>query len=158
MKTRSSGTRRPGRPPTGKAIPAAERMRRLRARRKAEGLRAVTLWQPQDATACGGIWSSHRIKDARSLAMHVVVARRIEKDRTLLRKARSTLERWASARGQPTPQWIDDWRRLFARPWRVVLERITALDEGAARLRQSSPLVVLLSEADRRRVHEAFRA
>jgi hypothetical protein len=132
-------------------------MRRLRARRKAEGLRAVTLWQPQDATACDGIWSSHRIKDARSLAMHVV-ARRIEKDRTLLRKARSTLERWASARGQPTPQWIDDWRRLLARPWRVVLAQITALDEDAARLRQSSPLVVLLLEADRRRVHEAFRA
>jgi len=133
-------------------------MRKLRARRKAEGLRAVTLWQPRDATVCGGIWSSHRIKDARSLAMHVVVAQRIEKDRTLLRKARSTLERWASARDQPMPQWIDDWRQLLARPWQVVLERITALDEDAARLRQSSPLVVLLSEADRRRVHEAFRA
>jgi len=133
-------------------------MRRLRARRKAEGLRAVTRWQPLDAAASSGVWSSHRIKDARSLAMHVVVAQRIEKNRALLRKARTTLERWASARGQPTPQWIDDWRELLARPWPVILARITALDEDAARLRQSSPLVVLLSEADRRRLHEAFRA
>jgi uncharacterized protein len=37
------------RPRTGKALGAAERMRRYRARKRATGLREVTLWAPQRA-------------------------------------------------------------------------------------------------------------
>ena len=36
-----------GRPRTGKALTAAERMRRYRARRSAEGLRSVATWAPR---------------------------------------------------------------------------------------------------------------
>jgi hypothetical protein len=39
-----------------------------------------------------------------------------------------------------------------------VAAKATELTEDAARLRQSSPLATLLSEAERRRVHDAFRA
>lgn len=37
------------RPPTGKALTAAERMRRYRARRAATGLRSITRWKPAAA-------------------------------------------------------------------------------------------------------------
>ena len=155
MSTRQNAVRR-GRPPTGRAVPAAERMRRMRARRKAAGLRPVTVWKPVVATPVNV--SSHRLHEARSLAMHLVVAQQIEQDRALLRRAKQTLRRWARQQGRPVAPWLTEWQRLLAQPWPVVAERITALDEDAARLRQSSPLTVLLSETDRRRIREAFRA
>ncbi|MEZ5459715.1 MAG: hypothetical protein R3E65_10565 [Steroidobacteraceae bacterium] len=148
-------TRR-GRPATGKAMSAAERMRRLRARRKAAGLRAVATWQPAENNV--GVWSSHRIKDARSLALHIAAVQRIERDPRLLDRARETLQRWAVLKGKPAPAWLSEWQRLLAQDWPVVAERVTALDEDAARLRQSSPLTVLLPAADRKRIYEAFRA
>ena len=88
--------------------------------------------------------------------MHVVIARRIEHDRTLLSRARRTLQRWARQQGHPVAPWLTEWQQLLARPWPVVAERITALDEDANRLRQSSPLTVLLSQEDRNRIREAF--
>jgi len=47
---------------------------------------------------------------------------------------------------------------LLDRPGEEVLARATELSEDGARLRQSSPLAALLSDAERRRVHDAFRA
>jgi hypothetical protein len=145
-----------GRPATGKAVPAAERMRRLRARRRAAGLRSVATWQPAGSRV--GVWSSHRVKDARSLALHIAAVQHIERDPRLLDRAKKTLQRWASLKGAPAPKWIEQWQRLLAQDWGVIAERITALDEAAAQLRQSSPLTVLLPPADRKRIYEAFRA
>jgi hypothetical protein len=57
---------------------AAERMRRLRERRKAAGLKATVTWtakEPEQST-----YSSHRLLEARSLAMHAVIARKIGRD------------------------------------------------------------------------------
>jgi hypothetical protein len=141
------------RPRTGKALSDAERMRRYRARRRATGLRAVTRWVP-----CQSRWSDHRIAEARSLAMHVLAARRIDADRTLLARARAALDRWLASRPDRVPAALDEWRTLLARPWPEIAARATALDEEGARLRQSSPLVTVLSAADRRRIHDAFRA
>ena len=150
-------TPRRGRPPTGKAVPAAERMRRLRARRKAAGLRAVTHWQPTEAVAT--VFSSHRVHEARSLAMHVLIARKIERAPALRRKATENLARWSAARqDEPPAHWLKEWAALLARPWPEVAARMTALTEDGARLRQSSPFAGVLSPAERRRIHEAFRA
>ncbi len=128
----------------------------MRARRKASGLRPVTVWKPTFAGP--DKVSTHRLHDARSLAMHIVVAQQIEQDQNLLKRARETLKRWALQQGRPVAPWLTEWQRLLAQPWHVIAERVTALDEDAARLRQSSPLTVLLSQEDRRRIREAFRA
>ena len=141
------------RPRTGKALSAAERMRRYRARRRAAGLRATTRWSSPAAT-----WSDHRIAEARSLALHVLAARRIAADPALLARARATVERWLDRYGDRAPAALHEWRALLERPWTEVVARATELSEDAARLRQSSPLATLLPDAARRRVHDAFRA
>ena len=141
------------RPRTGKALPAAERMRRYRARRRVSGLRAVTSWMPRQPS-----WSDHRIADARSLAMHVMVARRIGADPALLARARATLDRWLERYAERPPAALAEWKELLARPWAEVAGRATAFSEEGARLRQSSPLTTVLSAAERRRIHDAFRA
>jgi hypothetical protein len=130
-------------------------MRRLRERRKAAGLRAITQWQ---AAAIDAPFSAHRMHDARSLAMHVLIVRRIEQTPALMKKAHANLDRWAKARQGPLPRWLPEWLQILKLPWPEVAARITALTEDGARLRQSSPFAGVLSPAERTRVYAAFRA
>jgi len=141
------------RPCTGNALSDAERMRRYRARKRAAGLRSVRSWAPHEPA-----WSDHRVAEARSLGMHVLAARRIDADPTLLARARETVHRWLQRYGERPPAALVEWRTLLERSWPEIAARATALTEEGARLRQSSPLATLLSAAERRRIHDAFRA
>lgn len=139
-------------PAPARPLSTAERMRRYRARRRAAGLRQVRTWAPREAT-----WSEHRVAEARSLALHVLAARRIAADPSRLERARQIVARWLAQRDEH-PAALTEWHRLLERPWREVAARATALTEDGARLRQSSPLAALLTPAERRRIHDAFRA
>src|SRR6266536_3069566 len=150
--------RRPGRPPTGRAQSAAERMRRYRARQRAAGLRAATRWQPATSAAISPGLLKHRVIEARSLAMHCLIARKIETDRRLLAAARRNLATWIARHGDAAPRALEEWREILDRPWPEVAALITDVGERAARLRQSSPFAGVLTSAERRRVYEAFRA
>ena len=150
--------RRPGRPPTGRAQSAAERMRRYRARQRAAGLRVATRWQPARSAAISPGLLKHRIVEARSLAMHCLIARKIEADRRLLAATRRNLTKWIARYGEDAPRALDEWREILDRPWPEIAALITAADESATRLRQSSPFAGVLTPAERRRVYEAFRA
>jgi hypothetical protein len=132
---------------------SAERVRRHRARRRDAGLRAVMRWQSHVTT-----WSDHRVAEARSLALHVLAARRIAAQPRLLQKARATLDRWLERYSERPPAALREWQRLLDRPWQEVAAKATELSEDAARLRQSSPLGALVTKAQRQRVYDAFRA
>jgi len=145
--------RAPGRPSSGKALSAAERMHRLRQRRKAEGLKAVTSWvSTQQPT-----YSSHRILEARSLALHALIAAKIERDPSLLEIPLRNLERWDQNSRGTAPHWIAEWRDILQRPWPAIAALLTEQSENAVRLRQSSPFPGILTEAERRRIYAAFR-
>lgn len=146
-----------GRPPTGTAMTAADRMRRMRERRKAEGLQPVVSWVPRAAPARPG-YSSHRLLEARSLAMHAVIAEKIERDPTLLDVPRNNLKRWKARWEIEAPAWHGEWCEIMSRPWPEVAAIITEPSEEGARLRQSSPFAGVLSAAERKRIYEAFRA
>ena len=137
---------------------AADRMRRMRERRKAQGLQPVVSWVSRAAPARPG-YSSHRLLEARSLAMHAVIAQKIEKDPKLLEVPRNNLKRWnARWENNEAPAWYDEWRGIMNRPWLEIAAIITEPSEEGARLRQSSPFAGVLSAAERRRIYEAFRA
>ncbi len=150
--------RRPGRPPTGYAQSPAERMRRYRARQRAAGLRAATRWQPATSAPLSPGLLKHRIIEARSLAMHCLIARKIETDRRLLDAARHNLGEWIARYGDGAPRALGEWREILARPWPEIAALITDAGESAVRLRQSSPFAGVLTPAERRRLYEAFRA
>ena len=135
---------------------AAERMRRYRARRKRAGLRPSVAWVPR--APAPDAYSDHRVLDARSLAMHCAVVRHMARDRSLLLRARRTLERWLERYPSAPPRALLEWRALLARPWRRIAAEATAEGQRGARLRQSSPLSPLLPAAQRRRIYAAFRA
>jgi hypothetical protein len=136
---------------------AAERMRRMRERRKAAGLKAVIAWvAPEPGVRAP--YSEHRLLEARSLAMHAVIAAKIERDRKLLDIARSNLQRWRARWKEDVPAWHDEWSAIVQRPWPEIAAIMTEPSEEGARLRQSSPFAGVLSVDERRRIYEAFRA
>jgi hypothetical protein len=99
----------------------------------------------------------HRLAEARSLAMHAAIARKIERDRSLLEIPRRNLERWSARSANAPPSWLKQWHALLQLPWPELAARITEPTEDAARLRQSSPFAGVLSEDERERIYEAFR-
>ena len=136
---------------------AAERMRRWRERRKASGLKPVVAWVTTEPEA-RPTYSSHRLLEARSLAMHAVIARKIERDPALIEVARSNIERWRARRNSDELTWLNEWRELLKQPWQNIAALITEPSENAARLRQSSPFAGILTNQERWRIYEAFRA
>jgi Protein of unknown function (DUF3018) len=146
-----------GRPSTGSAMTAAERMRRLRERRKAAGLKPVVAWVPEER-AEQPTYSSHRLLEARSLAMHAVIARKIERDPTLLEIAHRNIERWSARWKDGPPAWLKEWQEVLKQPWQLVAAIITEPSEHGARVRQSSPFAGVLTNEERWRIYEAFRA
>ena len=155
--TRGKQKRR-GRPPTGQALTAAERMQRYRARQRAAGLRPRVHWQPAARGPVSPGQIRHRVIEARSLAMHCLIAQKIAADPALLEVARRNLAAWRSRYGDAPPPALDEWRKILKRPWPDIAFVLTDSGETAARLRQSSPFAGILTPSERKRVYEAFRS
>ncbi len=103
-------------------------------------------------------YSSHRLLEARSLAMHAVIAEKIQRDSRLLKIAHDNLKRWRARWEDQPPDWHREWSGIMRRPWPEIAAIMTEPSEEGARLRQSSPFPGVLSAAERRRIYEAFRA
>jgi hypothetical protein len=133
-------------------------MRRYRARKKAAGLKPMIRWMRPNDGAEGGSFSTHRLLEARSLALHCLIARKITENPSLLGVARRNIDAWSRAAGKETPRYLVEWRRILEWPWPQIAALITEQGENAARLRQSSPFAGVLSAAERTRIFDAFRA
>jgi len=134
----------------------AERMRRLRERRKAAGLKPIVSWVASEPAS--PTYSSHRLLEARSLAMHAVIARKIERNPKLIEIARRNMERWSAKQEGAGPAWIEEWRGILNQQWQDIAALITDPGENATRLRQSSPFAGILTNQERWRIYETFRA
>jgi hypothetical protein len=152
-KSRSRPAR--GRPASDNAFTPAERMRAMRERKKAAGMKPVLSWIPVKSSP--SVYSSHRLLDIRSLAMHAVIAAKIERDNEVLSVARRNLERWGTRWKESPPAWLAEWRKILRRPWKEIASIITETSENATRLRQSSPFAGVLTPFERKRIYDAFR-
>jgi hypothetical protein len=131
-------------------------MRRYRARRRAAGLRLERRWVPARARSAPSPYSDHRRLDARSLALHALIAHKLARDPRILAQARRNLDRWRAARGHE-PAALAEWRAILKWPSREVAALLVDPGEDATRLRQSSPFTGVLTAARRRKIYEAFR-
>ena len=132
-------------------------MRAYRKRKRDAGFKSVRRWELADG-AGGDRYSEHRILDARSLAMHCVIAQKIARNPELLDKAKDNLARWSANYDGAKPRYLEEWEELLEKPWPVIAERITKMSEDATRLRSSSPFAGILSDEERDRIYAAFRA
>lgn len=145
--------RGPGRPRKPGAPGAAERMRAARERKRRAGFRLRQGWvngAPQG-------YSDHQRLDARSLAMHCLVARKLLANPALITQARNTLARWRAQAAEPVPSYFPEWGRILRGSPGEIAAFLASMREDATRLRQSSPFTNLLSPEERARIFEAFR-
>jgi hypothetical protein len=85
--------------------------------------------------------SDHARLDARSLALHTLIAEKVRADPDLLDRARHDLRRWKGRfKEQSAPMLVfDEWQAILDGPIEGVLRVLTDPSERATRLRQSSP-------------------
>jgi len=91
---------------------------------------------------------THQETDARSLAMHRLVAEKIRRDPALLEIAKAKLIR--SRRATPNDYYFDEWARLLDAGLDAALAVATEDSEKATALRQSSPFAGVLTPEERR--------
>lgn len=93
---------------------------------------------------------SHQEIDARSLALHRLIAAKVRREPALLDRVRLTLARWRDP-GNPSRSepYLAEWDRLVAQGLEQVLAAAVEESERAAALRQCSPFAGILSPAER---------
>ena len=100
-------------------------------------------------------YSDHDRLDERSLALHRLVAAKVQAVPGLLDKARENVRRWQEANRSPSPA-LAEWAQILAAPASQVVALLAERSERATRLRQSSPFAGILTEEERRVVYESY--
>ncbi|MDO5625427.1 MAG: hypothetical protein Q4G71_12160 [Pseudomonadota bacterium] len=99
----------------------------------------------------------HDDLDARALALHRRVARRLRDDPALFERARATLGRWLETADPATHPYLLTWQALMAQGMAAALA-VAEEDSPRARvLRQASPFAGLLSHKERFAVLKHWR-
>jgi hypothetical protein len=101
------------------------------------------------------VCSDHSRLDERSLAMHQLIAKKVQADPALLDKARHNMRRWRDSDGGPRLA-LAEWEEILRGPVDQVAQFLSERSERATRLRQSSPFAGILTEAERRAIYESY--
>lgn len=103
----------------------------------------------------------HQQVDVRSLEMHQLVAQKIRRAPVLFQEVEAVLKRWLE-QGQESERASDtlsEWEQILGNSSREeILELISSDSEEAARLRQSSPFVGILTDQERKDIFARYEA
>lgn len=131
-------------------------MRSMRARRKAAGLKPAVTWVRQDERLRLPPLELSLLH-ARSLALHAMVARKIETQPSLLARAHANLARWRERGSGASGAAIRAWSKVLRMPWPEIAALMTEQSENGLRLRSTTPFLGVLSSRERKRICDAFR-
>lgn len=92
---------------------------------------------------------THQEIDARSLALHRLIADKIRRDPTLFEKARGTLARWRTMVCAASQPYLEEWDHLMSLGMDACLAAAVEESQHATALRQSSPFSGILSNSER---------
>jgi hypothetical protein len=105
---------------------------------------------------------SHDLIDRMNAGQDRLIARRLRRDRRILRMARTNLRRWIARDGKDIRPAFVEWRRILdCLSADEIADFLLSDTPLARRLRQSSPFASLLGEAPSRaprKKHETARA
>jgi len=104
------------------------------------------------------IGEGHPHIDRRSLDMARLIVEKIDADPGLLQIAHENLQRWSRVRGGAPPRCREEWQELLKRPWSEIRGFLLDESDEGQRLRSAHPFAGLVSEKERRRIHDAHRA
>jgi len=94
--------------------------------------------------------SAHRLGEERSIAMHAVIAERL--DREVVAQARQRLSKWTMS--QPYKEAWEAWLDL---PLEELRERLVGRGEQARAMRQCTPFTGVLSPQERWEIRRSVR-
>jgi hypothetical protein len=97
----------------------------------------------------------HARIDARSLAMHRAIARKLRAKPELLEIAHDNLRRWGKTAGRSQP-YLDRWSELLAKPIEELEAKMVEDSESMRAMRQASPFAGILSPKERWEIYDAF--
>jgi hypothetical protein len=100
---------------------------------------------------------THQELDARSLAMHRLVAEKLRRDPSLLEKAKATLARWRAGGDNSTRPYDEEWERALAEGLDATLRLALGTSEHATALRQCSPFAGILTPDERTAFLKAWK-
>jgi hypothetical protein len=92
---------------------------------------------------------THQEVDARSLALHRLVAARVREDGALYEKAKRMLARWRETVSPSSQPYLETWEDLMRQGVAACLAVAVEDSPSAAALRQSSPIAGVLSNRER---------
>ena len=92
---------------------------------------------------------THQELDARSLALHCLVAAKLQGDPSLFARVQETLARWRTIVSPNSQPYLDEWERLIQRGMAACLAVATENSEHATALRQASPFCGILTNKER---------
>jgi hypothetical protein len=93
----------------------------------------------------------HELAEARSLAIHRLVAERLRREPRLVEVALHQVATWA-AEGKMRPAYADAWRELLEGPFEALLAVLSDRGDRAAALRQCTPFVGVIDQQTRLRI------
>lgn len=91
----------------------------------------------------------HEDIDARSLALHQLIADKIRRDPSLFLVSSAVIQRWRALVCPATHPYLDQWQQLIDSGMEACLDFATQNSEHARAMRQSSPFVGILSNKER---------
>jgi hypothetical protein len=92
---------------------------------------------------------THQEIDARSLAMHRLVAEKLRRDPCLLDRANRTLARWRATASPSSQPYLEEWERILRGGLDATIAVLLDDSERATALRQCSPFAGVLSSRER---------
>lgn len=111
---------------------------------------------PASSAGQSNRWQSgHARIDARSLAMHSLIALKLRKDPALLGIAQDNLSRWRSTAGRST-HYFDAWEELLKHPIEEIVNLLQEDSERMRAMRQASPFAGVLTPKERWEIYDAF--
>ena len=103
------------------------------------------------------VYSDHGRIDARSLALHRLVAQKIAENPELLEIARDNIRRWQSINNPPSDA-LAEWAEVLNGHLEEIAALLVDTSERATRLRQSTPFPGVLTQDERKAIYESYSA
>lgn len=100
---------------------------------------------------------AHHIAEARSLAYHAEVAKRLRENPTILEEARARVRVWL-ARPTGGPHYAREWASVLSGSVESIAAFLVDRGERARELRQSTPFAGVLAPTERWRIWRDTRA
>jgi enoyl-CoA hydratase/carnithine racemase len=92
---------------------------------------------------------THQEIDARSLAMHRLIAEKVRREPALLEAAKATLARWRSIGDASTRAYDEQWERALSEGLEATLRVALEDSERGDAMRQCSPFPGILTPRER---------